>query len=91
MSLRPMIGADHLDSFKDDYFRLGSTIINGVRKPLPLAYVRKLKKLRPDWHIDFVDAGAEYAFQHRADFTYQRMAVADEVLKAKTKSLQRKL
>jgi hypothetical protein len=91
MSLRPMIGADHLDKFQDDYFRLGSTIINGVRKPLPIAYVRKLKKIRPDWHVDFVDSGAEFAFQHKDDLTYQRLAVADEVLKAKTQSLKRKL
>jgi len=91
MSLRPMIGADHLNEYKDDYFRLGSTIINGVRKPLPIAYVRKLKKINPDWHVDFVDSGAELAFQRKDDLTYQRLAVADEVLKAKTRSLQRKL
>jgi hypothetical protein len=91
MSLKPMIGGDHLDNFSDDYFRLGSTVINGIRKPLPLAYVRKLKKRNPGWHIDLIDRGAEFAYEHREDYTVQRMADADTVLKAKTQSLKRKL
>lgn len=91
MSLKPMIGADHLEKFKDDYLRLGSTIINGTRKPLPMAYVRKLKKSHPDWHIDHIDRGADFAYQHKDDFTYQRLADADKVLKAKTSNLKRKL
>lgn len=91
MSLKPMIGGDHLEKFQDDYFRLGSTIINGTRKPLPMAYVRKLKKINPSWHTEFIDKGSDFAYAHREDFTYQRLAVADEVLKAKTKTLQRKI
>jgi hypothetical protein len=91
MSLKPMIGGDFFEKHQDDYFRLGSTIINGVRKPLPSAYVRKLKKLNPRWHEDYVDDGADFVLAHKSDFTPQRMADADRVLKAKTKNLKRSI
>jgi hypothetical protein len=91
MSLKPGIGFNYLEKFKDDYLRTGSTIVGGKRKPLPNAYVRKLKRHNPDWHIDYSDAGQEFAHLHKDDFTFQRLADAEKVLKASVQTLKRKL
>lgn len=91
MSLKPGIGYSHMEKFKDDYLRTNSTIVSGKRKPLPSAYVRKLKRDYPDWHMDFSDAGQDFAFAHKEDFTFQRLADAEKVLKASVQSLKRKL
>lgn len=91
MSLKPGIGFNYMEKYKDDYFRNSSTIVSGKRKPLPSAYVRKLKRYNPDWHMDFSDAGQEFAHDHKEDFTPQRLADAERVLKAATSTLTRKL
>lgn len=91
MSLKPGIGFNHMNKFKDDYFRLGSTIIDGVRKPLPGAYVKRLAKENIEWHVDFIDRGSEFAYVHKADMTYQRLDDHDLVLKAKTSNLKRSI
>lgn len=91
MSLKPGIGFNYMDKFKDDYFRTSSTIVSGKRKPLPNAYIRKLKRIDPDWHMDFSDRGQEFANEHKEDYTFRRMADAEKVLKASVQSLKRKL
>lgn len=91
MSLKPGIGYNYLEKHKDDFLRLSYTIVQGKRKPLPSAYVRRLKRTHPDWHIEFSDKGQEFAFEHKEDFTAQRLADAETVLKASTKTLKRKL
>lgn len=92
-SNRPGIGQTWLDKYgKTDAFAHGYIVIDGIKRPLPKFYVKKLKEANgghlPD-HIDIQRQNA--AIKSRGDNTPARLDAKEQVHKAKLKNWKREL
>ncbi len=90
MSTRPAIGMRFLDKFLGDVAYGDFTIIQGKKKPIPKAYIRKLKDSANtkilDIREDIAMATAAKAKANWKDNTDERLAVKEQVTLAQTKN-----
>lgn len=86
MSRKPGIGGAWFDQFAGDAFPSDFVVLNGSKRPVPDYYTRKL-----DEQAKLLVAGKRKlkSFAHKHNNTPERLAVREEVLKAKTQNLKR--
>lgn len=83
------IGMDWLKFFRKDVYNNDYIIINGHQSRTPAYYDKLYKRWSPE-EMDEIKAQREYdAYQHRDDNTPERLAVKEQVAKAKIKFLKR--
>jgi len=83
------IGKDWLYFFKNDVYTNDYIIINGKESRTPAYYDKQFKKWSPE-ELDEIKARREYnAYKHASDNTPERLAVKEQVAKAKTSFLKR--
>ena len=94
MSTRPAIGMRFLDKFLGDVAYSDFVIIQGQKKPVPKAYIRKLKESKDakilDAREDIAMAKAATARANWKDNTDERLAVKETVTKARTNATKHK-
>jgi hypothetical protein len=92
MSLKPGIGQAWFDKFYQDIYPEGKVVLEGGRKVKPPRfYDLKYKAVDPDGFEEVQQARILKALEHRADNTPERLAVKEEVLKARVKNLVRSI
>jgi hypothetical protein len=89
MSTRPAIGMRFLDKFLGDVAYHDYVIVQGNKKPIPKAYIRKLKESKDEKILETREnlamAKADLAKSKWKDNTDERLAVKETVTKARTK------
>lgn len=89
MSTRPGIGADWLNFYRKDVYTHDYVIINGHESRAP-KYYDKLQKRYDAYGMDDLKSIREYrAYTHAEDNTPERLAVKEQVAKAKINQLKR--
>lgn len=83
MSRRPGIGSDFYERFRSDLFPSDTVIVKGQERPVPRAYTAKLKKDDEQLHDEIKAKRVNRAKSRRADNTPERLAVREEVARAK--------
>jgi hypothetical protein len=92
MSLKPGIGQAFFDKYYEDIYPEGKVVLEGGKKVKPPRfYDLKYKALYPDKFEEVQQARILKALEHRADNTPERLAVKEEVLKARVKNLVRSI
>lgn len=91
MSRRPGIGADWLRFYKNDVYNNDYVIINGKETNVAKYYDKLLKKTHPEKLAELKEAREYKGYKNRADNTQERLAVKEQVTKAKIQQLKRKL
>ena len=89
MSLKPGIGAEWFAKYRSDVFPHDYVVADGVKVPVPRYYDRLGKS---EYELDEVKFRREqFARKHAANNSDARLAVREEVMKARLKSLARKI
>lgn len=88
MSSRPGIGADWFKSFSRDAFPSDFVVIDGVKRPVPLYYKRKLTEKEAQ---QVTVKRIQRALKHRDNNTPERRVVREESLQLKVARLKREL
>lgn len=91
MSRRPGIGADWYDEFKRDVFPSDRKVVKGKERKVPRYYAEKFRKEHPEEFEAIQARRKARALKHRADSTPDRLAVREEVLRARFSLKKRKL
>lgn len=92
MSLKPGIGQAWFDKFYQDIYPEGKVVLEGGKKVKPPRfYDLKYKALDPDKFEEVQQNRILKALEHRFDNTPERLAVKEEVLKARVKNLVRSI
>lgn len=92
MSLKPGIGQDWFDKYYEDVYPEGKVVLEGGKKSKPPKfYDLKYKEMFPDKFEDMQEARILAAAEHRADNMPDRLAVKEEVLRARVKNLVRSI
>lgn len=91
MSRMPGIGKGWFDKFKSDVYPSDFMVDKGKKYQVPKYYDKQLEKENPDLHKTIKRKRIKRALKRAADNTPQRLAVREECLTAKTKTLKRKL
>lgn len=89
MSLKPGLGTDWYKFYKEDVHTNDYVVINGKETNVPKFYDKILKRTDPDKMRDFKEAREWNGYQNRMDNTPERLAIKEQVAKAKIKLLQR--
>ena len=91
MSRRPGIGRDWIEKFQSDVYPQGSVVVNGVEVRPPRYYDQYFKAVDPK---EFEHLSLHRALEMRkraSDNTRERLAVREQVVRAKTSNLKRPL
>lgn len=91
MSRRPAIGMRFYDKFRSDFFPSDFTVVKGLERPVPRAYTVKLEDEDPLLHKEIKRKRVSEAMKRREDSTPERLAVREEVARAKQGLRKRKL
>lgn len=91
MSLRPGIGADYYEDFKNDLYPSDYAVVKGKKLPVPKYYDRKLEKEEPQLLEQLKATRKRRAVLDKANNTRERLAVRKEVILSKFKMLKRSL
>lgn len=89
MSLKPGIAATWLEKFQNDVYPHGKVVVNGTETAAPKYYDKKFKTWNPKAYADLQEERAFRAYEHRDDNTPARLAVKEQVLKARASKLRR--
>ncbi|WNK13412.1 MAG: replication initiator protein [Microvirus sp.] len=89
MSTRPGIGASWYNRFSTDVHVHDHLIHDGSRHPVPKYYDKLFKRKDPSTLGEIKALRELKALPHKHDQTPARLAVKDEVIKAKTRTLKR--
>jgi len=89
MSLRPGLGATWLEKFDRDAYSGDYIVHNGRKYPVPSYYDRRKEKTDPDEIAAVKEQRAETALRFQTDNHFKRLAVREEVAKARTRTLKR--
>lgn len=91
MSLKPGIGAGWLSRFRRDVYPDGMVVVNGKKVRPPKYYDRCFAKTDPDGFAVVAFERENFAHARSADSTDARLAVREEVARARASLLKRKL
>lgn len=91
MSTAPGLGAAWLKKFEKDVYTDDYVIINGHKSRTPAYYDKLFKRVSPEELERFKEEREWAAYQYREDQTPERLAVKEQVAKAKLNMLKRKL
>lgn len=91
MSLKPGIGKNFYDHFKNDLYPSDTAISKGKQMPVPKYYDRQLEKENPVLLEELKEKRKTRALKDKANNTPERLAVRKEILQSKTKMLSRNL
>lgn len=91
MSLKPGIGLEWFEKFKGDVFPHDICVVRGRECKPPKYYFGKLKECDPDMYEDICYIREKRASRNRLDNTKERLAVKENVLKAKLNQFRRDL
>lgn len=91
MSRKPGIGAGWYEQYKADYFPSDTKVVKGRPLPVPKYYADKLKAEDPDMHKEVKDKRVREARKRKGDSTPERLAVREEVARARLAQKRRKL
>lgn len=91
MSLKPAIGKDWFNKYKEDIYQFDHAVLDGVPLKAPKYYDRLLKREDPRRLEDIKEERNWQAYQHRDDNTPERLAVKEEVKRAQLNQLKRTL
>lgn len=83
MSTRPGIGYRHYERYHDQMYVRGTCIMRGREVPIPKYYDRLLKRVDPLYMESIKTGRFEDSLKHQADQTPERLAVREQVVKAK--------
>lgn len=89
MSLRPGLGSTWLDRFTDDAYTHDYIVHNGRKYPVPKYYDRRKEKTDPDKIAAIKEERAITALRFMGDNHHRRLAVREEVAKARLSTLKR--
>jgi len=89
MSLRPGVGAGWLGKFRGDVFNRDFVVHEGSQYPVPKYYDRLLDRVDPDQLAALKEGREVRAIPFRADGTPARLAVREEVERARLRELKR--
>lgn len=87
-SLRPGIGAGHFERFMDDIFPTGMCVSRGRQVVAPRFYCKLYEKFDPEGYEEMILRRAEVPVTP-GDFTRDRLAVQEKVLRARLKFAKR--
>lgn len=91
MSLKPGIGAKWLEKYQTDVYPRNYTVVNGVEVKPPKYYDRKIAEVMPH-DIDVLkDDRRKEAEEYLHDATPERLAVREQVTKARLALKQRRI
>lgn len=91
MSLKPGIGTAWYHKFKDDVFPRDEVVMRGIKMRPPKFYTKLLEKEESP-HVDDVQLERyKRALMHSAENSEKRLAVREQVAKARLTTLKRKL
>lgn len=91
MSLKPGIGKTYLDKYKTDIYPEGQVVINGKLTNAPKYYDKLNERENPDMMEQLKYEREIKAKAHSTDNTNERLAVKEQVLKARSTIFKRKL
>jgi hypothetical protein len=91
MSLKPGIGADFYKKYKTDIYPHDYVVIRGKKLKPPKYYDKLYKKSDPYEYDEMLFQRENDARIHNADNTPERLAVKEQVTKAKLQTLKRTL
>lgn len=91
MSLKPGLGAEWLRRYACDYYKKGKVVIDGREHNAPRYYDKLAEQLLPDRVEDVKGARQVAAYARREDSTPERLAVKEEVQKARINFKKRML
>lgn len=91
MSLKPGIGARWLEKFGSDVYPHGKCVVRGHEVNPPRFYDKMFAKTDPDGYEALVEKRRMDGEARAEDSTYERLAVREQVAKARLKSLERKI
>lgn len=91
MSRRPGIGREWYEKYKDDVFPDDFCVHQGKRVRTPKYYRTLLETEDPDLAAELAGIRQAAADEHKADQTYERLAVREQCKTAQTANLRRSL
>jgi len=91
MSLKPGIGAHWYEKYKEDCYPSDFIVVSGKQKPVPQFYDKKLRKEDEALYERIKKKRVIRAIHHKSETTPERLAVREECLEAKTRTLKRNL
>lgn len=91
MSLKPGIGLNFYEKFKDDFYPRDNACMKGKLFPVPKYYDRQLDKSDPRLLAELKESRVERALKRKADNTDARLKVREQVLKSRISTLKRSL
>lgn len=91
MSLKPGIGADWIEKYKDDVYPNDYVVVRGKKCKPPRYYDTKLEKIDPIEFLTVKEQRKLDALKRASDNTPARLLVREEVAKARLSSLKRSL
>lgn len=89
MSLKPGIGAEWLEKYREDVYPSGLCVVNGRQMRPPKFYDRRFKREDPDAYEALCFVRDEIARAHRGDNTVERLGDKELVARARVALLKR--
>lgn len=89
MSNRPGVGASWIDRYAGETYHGDFIVHDGQKYPVPKYYDRRKEKTDPELIARTKEARAVTALQFKPDQHYKRLAVREDVAKAKLSTLKR--
>lgn len=91
MSTKPGIGAEWYDKYSGDAFPSDFVVVDGKKKPVPRYYAKKLAVTAPEELERIKLRRIGNARRNKPNNTPERLAVREEVMRARTANLKRDL